>query len=364
MSIGFRSEKKLTALLDPRHDFALAEIESEIRFDPLTGDTARLCHFTGMVPQWPDMVALAASTHAGCPFCSERVNRVTPRFPEAFLAGFAPQSSTAGSRVSDGRLQRGEATLFPNLFPYDDISAIAVLSDAHYLAPQSIPVVIVADAIKLVRDFFDHCVRRQLTAADAYGLLTWNYLPASGGSQIHPHMQVALTQHPGNRLARELVAESAYLQQHGRSYAADLLDVERGGARWLLADAAAAWLVPYAPTGVMGDVQAYFPGKRRLSDLSDAEIDAFALSLIRIVSAFSRQGLGSFNLTFFPDHASNDSSRHWLSARLLPRLYLNNALHVSDASYLQLLLQESFCMRAPEAVAQQLRTALSQPASI
>ena len=47
MSIAFRSEKKQTVLLDPRQDFARAGIESEIRFDPLTGDSARICHFTG-----------------------------------------------------------------------------------------------------------------------------------------------------------------------------------------------------------------------------------------------------------------------------------------------------------------------------
>lgn len=355
MSIVFRSEKKLTMLLDPRRDFAPAEIESEIRFDPLTGDSSRICHFTGMTPQAPPMAVLAASTRSGCPFCVEQVTRVTPRFAPEFLRGFA----AAGSSVVAGRLQRGEATLFPNLFPYDDISAIAAMSHAHYLEPAQIPAAVVADTVKLARDFFAHCGRQApaATGPDTYGLLTWNYLPASGGSQIHPHMQVALTAHPGNRLTRELAAESAYLQLHGRCYAADLLATERDGPRWLLADAAAAWLVPYAPTGVMGDALALFPGKSRLTDLSDAEIDAFAASLVRIAAAFSAQGLDSFNLSFFPDHGGHRSGRHWLAARLLPRLYLNNALHVTDASYLQLLLQESFCMRAPEAVAQQVRNA-------
>lgn len=360
MSIDFRSEKKQTALLDPRRDFARVEIESEIRFDPLTGDSARICHFTGMTPQAPDMAELAGTTRIGCPFCAEQVNRVTPRFPAEFLQGF----TAAGSAVSDGRLQRGEATLFPNLFPYDDISAIAVMSQAHYLEPAQIPAAVVADAVKLARDFFAHCARRELAAADAYGLLTWNYLPASGGSQMHPHMQVALTGHPGNRLTRELAAESAYLARHGRCHAADLLVAERDGPRWLMADDTAAWLVPYAPTGVMGDALALFPGKSRLTDLSDVDIDAFAASLARIVAAFSASGLTSFNLSFFPDHAGNDSGRHWLSARLLPRLYLNNALHVTDASYLQLLLQESFCMRHPEAVAQQLREHLALPVAV
>ena len=42
-----------------------------------------------------------------------------------------------------------------------------------------------------------------------------------------------------------------------------------------MADDAAAWLVPYAPTGVMGDALALFPGKSSVVDLSDADI-AFA----------------------------------------------------------------------------------------
>jgi UDPglucose--hexose-1-phosphate uridylyltransferase len=357
MSLAFRSEKKLTVLLDPRHDFGQAEIESEIRFDPLTGDTARICHFTGMTPQAPDMAALAASTHRGCPFCVERVKQVTPKFTAEFLRDFA----AVGSAAVDGRLQRGEVTLFPNLFPYDDISAIAVMSEAHFLPSAKIPPMVVADAVKLARDFFIYSTHSQLATAETYGLLTWNYLPASGGSQMHPHMQVALTRHPGNRLRRELAAESAYLAAHGRCYGADLLDAERDGPRWLMADQAAAWLVPYAPTGVMGDALALFPGKSSVADLSDADIEAFAASLVRLVAGFGAQGLESFNLSFFPDHAGNRSGRHWLSARLLPRLYLNNALHVSDASYLQLLLQESFCMRHPEAVAQQLRDYCTAP---
>lgn len=351
MSVLFHSEKKFTTLLDPRQAFAPARIESEIRFDPLTGDSARICHFTGLLPQMPEMKALAASTQHSCPFCRPQVARVTPRFSTDFVTGF----DSRGSHAVDGRLQRGEASLFPNLFPYDDISAIAVMSDAHYFPSDALPIAVVADSIKLARDFFIHCAQRATDSAHQYGLLTWNYLPASGGSQIHPHMQVALSSHPGNRLTRELAAERAYQEQHDACYADALLAAERGGPRWLLQDAVSSWLVPYAPTGVFGDAQAYFPGKPTLADLSDADIDLFAASLVRVIAAFAALGLGSFNLTFFPQRAGESVQDHSLNARLLPRSYLNNTLHVSDASYLQLLLQESFCMRHPEAVAQQLR---------
>ena len=45
------------------------------------------------------------------------------------------------------------------------------------------------------------------------------------------------------------------------------------------------------------------------------------------------------------------------SARLLPRVYLNPKLHVTDGSYLQLLLEERFTMAYPEQTAERLRAA-------
>jgi hypothetical protein len=42
---------------------------------------------------------------------------------------------------------------------------------------------------------------------------------------------------------------------------------------------------------------------------------------------------------------------------LLPRFYLNPKLHVTDASYLQLLLEERFAMAYPEQTAEMLRAA-------
>lgn len=362
MSIFFKLEKKLSKLLDPRQQFAYAEIESEIRYDPLTRDTARICHFAGIVPQSEDLGALLEATRAHCPFCEQQVARITPKFTPEFLRGLpgadAAATDDTGSQVRDGRLVRGEATLFPNLFPYDEISAIAVISRAHAWDAQAMPAQAIADVVMLARDFFIHARQTSDTLAAAYGLLTWNYLPASGGSQLHPHMQVALSQHPGNRLARELKAESAYQAATGSTYAGDLVQAERDGARWLMEDAAAAWLVPFAPLGVLGDVMAVFHQKSAIEDLNDAEIAEFSVSLTRMISYFAKNGLSSFNLSFFPDAPTEASGRHRLTARLLPRFYLNNTLHVSDSSYLQLLLQEAFCMRFPEVLAEQMRKAL------
>ena len=76
---------------------------------------------------------------------------------------------------------------------------------------------------------------------------------------------------------------------------------------------------------------------------------------MRVLAAFAARGLWSFNLCLMPDAFGAPAAKHWLTARLLPRFYLNPKLYVSDASYLQLLLEERFAMLTPEEVAADLR---------
>ena len=58
-------------------------------------------------------------------------------------------------------------------------------------------------------------------------------------------------------------------------------------------------------------------------------------------------------------NADSSGSRHWLTAHLVPRLWLNPRLHVGDASHFQLLLGERFAMLHPEAVAADLRASFA-----
>jgi hypothetical protein len=90
-------------------------------------------------------------------------------------------------------------------------------------------------------------------------------------------------------------------------------------------------------------------------ELDDGDIAAFAASLLRMRAGFAARGLWSFNLSLLPDRLDATGDRHWLTAHLVPRLWLNPRLHVGDASRFQLLLGERFAMRHPEAVAADLR---------
>jgi len=338
--IEFRTETKRARLHDPRRDFALAEIESEVRQDPLTGDTARICHFAMRAPPAPDLAEIDALSRPGCPFCPERIESVTPRFPDDLIPG--------------GRLRHGDATLIPNLFPYDDFSAIAVLCSEHLQRMDAMPERVVVDGVMVARDFIRAAASR-VAGRPAYGIVTWNYMPAAGGTQVHPHMQVVVTAAPGNALGRQLAAAAAFRARTGRVYADALLEAERQGARWIGDRGRVAWLAPFTPIGVLGDAMAVIRDRATLTELDDADIADFAASLVRVLRAFAARGLWSFNLCLMPDAFGTAPPRHWLTARLLPRFYLNPKLHVSDASYLQLLLEERFAMLTPEEIGADLR---------
>ena len=343
-AIEYRALKKAASILDPRRGFELSQIESEVRYDPLTGESARICHFALPVRKIPDLSALAESSRAGCPFCPEKIDSITPRYQDALVPG--------------GRMRRGEAVLFPNLFPYDDVSAIVVMSGRHFVPIDALPAAMIADALKLARDFI-RAAAQTIQEREAYGIVAWNYMPPSGASQVHPHMQVMVTDTPGNALRRELAAEASYFERHGTPFALALLEAERrAGSRMVLEDDALAWWAPWCPLGMLGGVQAVLPGRATLTACGDAELEAFARMLARIAATYARLGHWSFNLTLFPDAEGQREGRHWLTARLLPRFYLDPRMHNSDAAHLQLLLGEKFGMVYPEAHAAALREKL------
>jgi len=338
--IQYRAVRKVARLHDPRRNFELSEIESQVRYDPLTRDSARICHFAVPKREVPDLAPLVEFSTQHCPFCPQAIERITPRYPETL--------------VPSGRMARGEALLVPNLFPYDDVSAILVMSRAHFLPMDQVPAPIVADALKLARDFIV-LVAPTLGERPAYGIVTWNYMPPAGASQVHPHMQVIVTDTPGNALRRELEAGALFALHYGKPFAEALAQAERSGERWLGEQGGVAWWVPYCPVGMLGDAQAVFRDRATLSECSDTEIDAFASFLTRLLAAYARLGFWSFNLSLLPDAQSTGLQRHRLTARLLPRFYLNPKLHNSDVAYLQLLLAEKFAMVYPEVHASDLR---------
>lgn len=341
MTIQFERREKVARYLDPRQDYAEVAVPCEIRRDPLTGHSGRVAHVLGFHLQAVEFGPLIEASRAGCPFCPERIFAVTPRFPPGI--------------IPEGRITRGEATLFPNLAPYDEHSAVTAISHNHYVPMDTFTPLALTNAFDACIAYFRNVQR--LPDTD-YALVFWNYMPASGGTQIHPHLQVFATNTPGVTLEEELDASERYQRAEGRSYWADLLDAEtRLGERFIARGAHTAWLTAFVSRGLLADTLILFPGQRTLTDLPDAALAEFCSGVTQTLRVWAAQGVYSFNLALYPSMPNRDDM--WLHARLSPRVYMTPRFWGSDTTALQHLYGEHFMVQTPETAANALREAIS-----
>jgi galactose-1-phosphate uridylyltransferase len=340
MPIRFDRQEKVARYLDPRHNFQEVTVTCEIRRDPLTGRSGRVAHGRGFQLQPIDVEPLVAASRPVCPFCPERIFSVTTKFPEEIVPG--------------GRLQRGEAVMFPNLVPYDEYSSVAAICQQHYVPLGKFTQTQVLDAFAVCQDYLRHVQRLPRTT---YGLVFWNYFPASGGTQIHPHLQVFATDTPGNALLDETACAERYYHDEGRVFWADLLQEEqRLGERFVARGKHSAWLTSFVSQSLLADTLVVFPERQTLLDLSEEALGEFCLGLTQALQHLEAQGVYSFNLGWFPGVAGQKET--WLHARLSPRLYLTPRLWGTDTTALQHLYQEHFMVQTPEDSARGLRQAI------
>ncbi len=336
--MNFESTQKETIILNPMKDMARKAIPSEIRRDPLTGRTTRICHFMKLQWQKPDFDKLVDGTEKTCPFCPDRVMKITPCFPEEILP--------AGRLVSD------DMVLFPNIAPYDSIGAVATLGSRHFIPMTEITAERVTKGFCLARDFFRK-VRESGHPESVYHLINWNYMPPAGSSLIHPHLQVFSTASAPYLMQLELDAAKTYMENNGSNFWDDLVKAEtESSERFLGKIGRTAWMTTYAPLGVAGDVLAVTDGVRSTLELSDEDLSDIAVGLSKVMAAYDKMGIYSFNMNFFMGAENDDHARFHLL--FSPRTFFNQALGTPDIGALQYLYNESVCMAFPEDIKKML----------
>jgi galactose-1-phosphate uridylyltransferase len=340
--MNFEIVRKETVVLNPRKNMEPRAIPSEIRFDPLTGRTARICHFMKLSWPSPDFEALVGDTAATCPFCPERILDLTPSFPPDVL--------------TEGRMSDGDRLLFPNIAPYDGISAVATMSSRHFIPPAELTPDLIAAGLKLAQAFFRR-VHETGHPESIYHLVNWNYMPPSGSSLIHPHLQVFASSQAPNLMRAENAAAADYHRQHKRNYWDDLTAHEiEAKERYLGRIGRTHWMTAFAPMGVAGDVLAVVDGAANTLDLTDADLGDLAAGLSRLIAAYEQMGVYSFNMNYFTGNNQDESTRfHILFS---PRTFFNAALGTPDIGALRNLYNETICMAFPEEIADTLRPAL------
>jgi len=335
--IRFRSEELQARSVTPNGSQATVRTV-EVRYDPLLGTTSRIAQ--GVKLQTTDAAALERFKlqDESCPFCAERVERVTPRIDP---------------KVSDQpRIRAGETVLFPNLVPYSQYAAVAVFTLRHWLSLNEF-------SPKLIADNLGACIRyiRAVYASDSqarYCAWNVNYLFPSGGSLPHPHSQVFLDPIPTTIMRFQFEAGERYWQENGTSYWEDLVTTERErNERFVWDVGSTAWMTAFAPIG-FNEVRAVVRSRETLLQLDDADVAAVASGISRVLLCYCALGYDSFNVSLFSGPLQGAA---WFRVNLV--MVTRTAMlpyYRSDSMHLERLHWEAAVDRAPERIAAELRT--------
>jgi UDPglucose--hexose-1-phosphate uridylyltransferase len=336
MIIKFRKQEEWFSFQDNQGNGI--ERKTEIRLDPLTGESSRLIFDPGLKIQPPDYTEAAEQTGGkNCPFCSENILKLTPIFNREV--------------TEQGRIFQGNAIVFPNLFPYSKHNGVVIFSEQHYVRLEDFTAEMIKDAFLAAQTYIQRVAATDNIAK--YASINWNYLPLSGGSILHPHIQVMVSDSPTNY--QSITAEKAHTfeRETGKEYFTTLCETEKKlGERWIGESGEIAWLHVFAPKS-HNDFLAVFSEAYSIDDLTEQDWLHFSNGLLSIFATLNEQGFASFNLMV---HLSPDPQmKQPIHVRLVPRLTLGY-LNTSDTNFFQALHQEPLSFKLPEEIAVIART--------
>jgi galactose-1-phosphate uridylyltransferase len=335
--INFRKVVSRTRFLDPAKDFDVRVVNSEKRYDPLTGKLVRVFPFRKIsLPRHDWTPFVEESRQRFCPFCPGILENKTPRFTEDFIPG--------------GKMQVGESTLVPNLHPYETHSAVVVMSSQHYISMRDMTEEIIADSMEAGLRYLKVIAGKDPDNA-RYSSINWNYMPYAGGSLIHPHIQVISGSEPCN-LDREMVdAAAGYFDKNNRIFWDDLVEAEKGGERHLGDNGMIDWLATFAPLA-MGDVTAVIRGCSTISDITIEHFKELAKGLVKVIRYYDAVNIPSFNMALY--FAGREDRGFCSTARIIGR-YTLFPVAGTDVSHMQMLHQDPWTLHLPEEMAKDLK---------
>jgi UDPglucose--hexose-1-phosphate uridylyltransferase len=339
VSIVFKKIAFKSQLLNPLKGFSLDEIPFEIRFDPLTGETGRVYNFPYKAPEQPDREErIQRSREMFCPFCPEALENSTPLFPKDFIA--------------EGRINKGAATLIPNLVPFDSYAAVAIISNEHYLGMPDLTPERLNDGFSAALAFIRRVANFDPEVRFFY--LNWNYMPESGSSLVHPHLQVNCGSVPTNHHRTQIEGCARYLEEHGKSFWADYMSAEKeAGERFIGEWGGTFWTLTFVPQTFLPDVWCIFPEHHSLVQLETEDLGAYLQGLSKVLQYFHLKNIPAFNMSIFSLSGDDDFR---INARICPRL-LPRPIGNSDRAYMQTLHRESYTVMPPESLCSELREA-------
>jgi galactose-1-phosphate uridylyltransferase len=332
MEIRFQKYSRVTKFLDPASNFAENERPTEIRVDPLTGHTTRILHFPiRMVSEHNLTEMVQRSLEFGCPFCPQMIEMVTPKFPSEL--------------TQKERIQRGSAVVFPNMFPYDTYSAVAIFSEEHFKPLGDFAPELLSDGFRASQEYLASAEAAR-SDAPLYCSINWNYMPLAGGTIIHPHLQIIAGETRTTYHGTILEASAAYAEKNKSPYWSDLITEEsRLNERFIGRVGTVTWLTSFAPKGFI-EIMAIFENAPTITHIAASDWLDFSCGLSAAMHYLDGQGFYSFNMAIYSGLGEDHFRTH---AKLIPRALLP-PMNASDINYFSVLHNEVLTIFEPEQI--------------
>lgn len=284
-----------------------------------------------------DISELIKSSAEKCYFCPDRIQTQTPTFTEEI----APE----------GRISVGESTVFPNLNPFAQYHAVAIITQRHYLRLEEFTERQIQDTILASLEYIKRV--NKFDGKAKFPTLNWNYLPPSGASIVHPHVQITVDPQPTYFLDSLIKASNRYYRKHKENFWHRLLAKEQEiNERYIASIGSTAWIASFVPLG-NNEVSIIFKDIASIVELTPNLIQDFANGLKKALYAYSCFGVESFNLSFY-SAPINGSKAYCLNARLISRPRLNY-YYTNDAGFMERLHSEVVVESSPEAIAKEMK---------
>jgi UDPglucose--hexose-1-phosphate uridylyltransferase len=187
-----------------------------------------------------------------------------------------------------------------------------------------------------------------------YHLMTWNYMPPSGGGLVHPHQQYFASDCPGNQFADELRASEEFYRINETSYWPELIREEiRLGARYIGPVGNSVWLSSFVSFGIFGEIMCIFPDIFSISDFTEAHVHDLVSGLFRIFRYYKDTDIYSFNASLF---CGPEGQAYFpCHFRIAARTFLNLRDYAPDLNFFQILMAEPVSVVLPETLCEDLK---------
>jgi len=343
--ILFQSWQQTAVFHNPLKEGQLDTQNIEVRVDPLTGhqSTFNEAMEGKMSMLFPDtdyayLEERAKATEAACFMCDGGWRTATP----SYSTGFLPES----------RPQRGEAVLFPNLFPLAAFHAVIMLGDRHLRLMNELHADLLEDALALSMESFRECHRQDPSLR--HFTINANFLLPAGASLIHPHLQLLGSPFPGTHHQLLLEKSLAHFQKHDSCYWLDLLEEEKfREVRMIGQMSDSAWFAAYSPMGA-NEVNAIWPDTSHFLEWKASEVRQMAEGISRVLKGYHHMKFSTFNFSCFSGPVDRASPEFRCFLRLVNRQNVT-AHHRTDDYYFQKLLKNEIIIQRPEKLAANLR---------